>query len=269
MTKETKETEEGAPKIKVYLAGPDVFLPNPIQIGKDKKAILARHGIEGCFPFDNELPLGKNQQPREVAFAIAAGNEDMISKCTVVLANLMPWYGPGADNGTSFEMGFMSARAMFDDPDVLIIGYYPEGFPDLASKRVADMVYGGKVMTNSDGFLVSTETGRSIEKFGLHDNLMLIGAIHKTGGKIYGSFEEAAANIKNLLAAKQQEQSAQKEKLQLPRDLKPSPQDQPVPKKDENTLWGYHLSKASVVSAATAVVGAVAAAGFYVGRQSR
>ncbi|HEV2523920.1 MAG TPA: nucleoside 2-deoxyribosyltransferase [Gammaproteobacteria bacterium] len=255
----TVETEEGTPKkTHAYLAGPDVFLPNPIQIGKDKKAILARYGIEGHFPFDNELPLGENKEPRELAFAIAKGNEEMMSTCNVVFANLMPWYGPGTDNGTSFEMGFMSARAMHD-PNILIIGYYPDGIPEKFSARISSMVYNGKVSTSSEGFVSSTETGRGIESFGLSDNLMIEGAIQKTGGKIYGSFEEAAANVKNLLAEKQQKQSAQKENKSS--GDKPSPQEQPLAKKDENTLWGYSLAKCSVVGTATAVVGVAIAAG--------
>lgn len=74
---------------------------------------------------------------------------------------------------------------------------------------------------------------------------MIIGAIDKTGGKVYGSFEEAAANVKNLLTEKQRKQNAQK---------------QSVPKKDE-TLWGYSLAKCSGVGALKAVAGVAAVVG--------
>ena len=251
--------KEGTPRIKAYLAGPDVFLPNPIQIGKDKKKLLDGYDIEGCYPFDNELPLGEAKEPRELAFAIAQGNEDMMSKCNVILANLMPWYGPGTDNGTSFEMGFMSARAIHD-PNVLIIGYYPDGIPEKFSARISSMVYNGRVSTNSEGFMSSTETGRGIESFGLSDNLMIEGAIQKTGGKIYGSFAEAAANVKSLLAEKQKKQGAPKESKSSS-DLNAKPQQQLAPKKDENTLWGYGLATCSGVGALKAVAGVVAVVG--------
>jgi len=197
------------PPIKAYLAGPDVFLPDPVGIGKKKKELLKRYNIEGYYPFDNEYP--QTDDSTQVPFLIAKANEDMMSKCNVILANLMPWYGAAADNGTTFEMGFMSARAM-TDPNILIIGYYPDGIPEQLATRVTKVVYDGKVITK-DGSIVSTETGRTVENFQLTDNLMIIGAIKKSGGEIYGSFKEAAAHVRELFEAKQQRQSVPKEGL--------------------------------------------------------
>ncbi|HJW77212.1 MAG TPA: nucleoside 2-deoxyribosyltransferase, partial [Beijerinckiaceae bacterium] len=37
---------------KLYLAGPEVFLPEAIEIGRIKKDLCARYGIEGLYPFD-------------------------------------------------------------------------------------------------------------------------------------------------------------------------------------------------------------------------
>ena len=42
---------------RAYLAGPDVFFPNPVEIGAAKKAICAEHGLEGVFPLDANLDL--------------------------------------------------------------------------------------------------------------------------------------------------------------------------------------------------------------------
>jgi nucleoside 2-deoxyribosyltransferase len=36
----------------VYLAGPDVFLPNSARIGRRKQAICAAHGLDGHYPGD-------------------------------------------------------------------------------------------------------------------------------------------------------------------------------------------------------------------------
>lgn len=198
------------PTIKAYLAGPDVFLPEPIEIGKRKKELLKRYDIEGHYPFDNEYP--QTNDSTQVPFLIAKANEEMMSKCNVILANLMPWYGAGADNGTTFEMGFMSARAM-SDPNILIIGYYPDGIPEHLAVRVTKVVYNGDVTTTNEGRIVSTKTGRSIENFKLTDNLMLIGAIQKTGGKVFDSFEEAAANVQKLFAEKQRKLNMRREGL--------------------------------------------------------
>ena len=43
--------------LRVYLAGPDVFLPNAAEIGRRKREICAQYGFEGVFPLDNELNL--------------------------------------------------------------------------------------------------------------------------------------------------------------------------------------------------------------------
>jgi len=42
-----------APAMKIYLAGPDVFLPDALEVGKRKREICARHGLRGLFPLDN------------------------------------------------------------------------------------------------------------------------------------------------------------------------------------------------------------------------
>src|SRR6266404_969261 len=43
--------------MKIYLAGPDVFLPDAIEIGRRKAAICARHGVNGLYPLDNAIDL--------------------------------------------------------------------------------------------------------------------------------------------------------------------------------------------------------------------
>jgi nucleoside 2-deoxyribosyltransferase len=43
-------------KLKVYLAGPEVFLSEAIAIGL-RKELCSRYGFEGLDPFDNEAFL--------------------------------------------------------------------------------------------------------------------------------------------------------------------------------------------------------------------
>ena len=43
--------------MKIYLAGPDVFLPDAVEIGRRKAAICARHGLSGLYPLDNAIDL--------------------------------------------------------------------------------------------------------------------------------------------------------------------------------------------------------------------
>jgi nucleoside 2-deoxyribosyltransferase len=40
---------------KIYLAGPDVFLSNAIEIGQKKKDLCKKYGFEGHFPLDNKI----------------------------------------------------------------------------------------------------------------------------------------------------------------------------------------------------------------------
>jgi nucleoside 2-deoxyribosyltransferase len=42
----------------LYLAGPDIFMPDAKAIGDRKKALCARHGFEGLYPLDLGLPEG-------------------------------------------------------------------------------------------------------------------------------------------------------------------------------------------------------------------
>ena len=50
-----KEVEMRIPK--VYLAGPDVFLPSAVALGQQKREVCAAHGLEGLFPLDADLAL--------------------------------------------------------------------------------------------------------------------------------------------------------------------------------------------------------------------
>src|ERR1700730_12393314 len=61
--------------MKVYLAGPDVFLPKPDEMGRRKKELCTQYGLTGLFP----------------------------------LANPTPFHGPSADTGTVYELGYMAA----------------------------------------------------------------------------------------------------------------------------------------------------------------
>ena len=40
---------------RIYLAGPDVFLPDAEKVGDRKKALCERYGFTGVFPTDTDL----------------------------------------------------------------------------------------------------------------------------------------------------------------------------------------------------------------------
>lgn len=194
------------PEIHAYLAGPDVFLPDAVAIGEKRKAHLKTLGITGHFPFDNEIPKEAFAEPRNAARIIAAANERMMldagkdGRIPVILFNMTPWHGPSMDVGTAFEAGFMSALA-HSNPHVIIVGYTDDARP--FAERVMDKVYGGAAIDTSTGVPLAPD-GHMVENFGMEENLMLVHAIEKTGGKVCGSFEEAAQLARTLAVQKMQ-----------------------------------------------------------------
>lgn len=91
----------------VYLAGFDVFRADAIEHGRYLKALCDQHGLEGLYPFDNEVPQGMT--PAEAAAVICNANIAMIKRCDAVLANLNPFRGAEPDSGTAFEVGMAVA----------------------------------------------------------------------------------------------------------------------------------------------------------------
>lgn len=91
----------------VYLAGFDVFRADAIEHGRYLKALCDQYGLEGLYPFDNEVPQGLS--PEQAAAVICNANIAMIKRCDAVLANLNPFRGAEPDSGTAFEVGMAVA----------------------------------------------------------------------------------------------------------------------------------------------------------------
>jgi nucleoside 2-deoxyribosyltransferase len=151
----------------IYLAGPDVFLPDAVEIGRLKVAICARHGVTGRYPLDNSVDLAA----ADASLRIYRGLETMMDRCDAIIANLTPFRGPGADPGTVYELGYMAARAKF------CLGYCND--PALYAERVRRITK----VTSQDGRLVDTD-GLTVEDFGHHDNLMMIHALDLHGAPL-------------------------------------------------------------------------------------
>ncbi|HWA88639.1 MAG TPA: nucleoside 2-deoxyribosyltransferase [Rhizomicrobium sp.] len=154
-------------QLKAYLAGPDVFLPDAVEIGRRKRALCAEHGIVGLFPLDNEVSgVGT---PRDLALTISRLNEAMIDSCDIVLANLTPFRSPSLDPGTAFEIGYARAAGK------TIHGY---------SAAAGTLLERTRAVFRLDLDTLRDRDGSSIENFGLVDNLMIDGAIDANGGFI-------------------------------------------------------------------------------------
>src|SRR5690606_21686306 len=71
----------------LYLAGPDVFRPDATRRGQELKALCARHGFEGLFPLDQDVPADITDPAGQAAW-IYRNNIALIERADAVLANL-------------------------------------------------------------------------------------------------------------------------------------------------------------------------------------
>jgi nucleoside 2-deoxyribosyltransferase len=153
--------------IRVYLAGPEVFLRNAKEIGEQKKTLCKKYGFEGIFPVDIEINV-KGKSPREIGLCISSINEGLIKSCDIVVANTTPFRGPSADVGTVFEIGFAHALGK------LVFAYTNVTAP-FTERTIQSL--GNQVNRGQDGALWDVQ-GMFIEENGLTDNLMIDGCIN-------------------------------------------------------------------------------------------
>jgi nucleoside 2-deoxyribosyltransferase len=154
--------------MKIYLAGPDVFLPDAIEIGRRKVAICARHGLAGLYPLDNAVDL----TARDASLAIFKGNQAMMDAADAIIANLTPFRGPSADAGTVYELGYMAGRGK--------LCYAYSNDPAAYAERVARF---GDITKSGQGRLIDVD-GLTVEDFGLPDNLMMIHTLDPHGARL-------------------------------------------------------------------------------------
>lgn len=162
---------------RVYLAGPEVFLPEPSKIARERKILLAGLGMDGVFPLDSE---DAGESLPKSASAIFKTNCGLIDSCHALIANVTPFRGISADVGTAWEIGYACGQSK---PVVA----YSE---DLS-------VYRNKVFQGGwSGALEDARDsdGNLIEDFGGIDNLMVSESVIA----ICPTFEEAAGALRRF-----------------------------------------------------------------------
>jgi nucleoside 2-deoxyribosyltransferase len=142
----------------VYLAGPEVFLPDAEKIGRAKIEICADYGLAARFPLEPITDLhdpavtGPDRAVRLFDALVA-----QLDGCDAVIANLTPFRGPSADVGTAWELGYAAGR----------------GLPVFAYTNTLEHY-----------FARVTPDGLVVEDFDLADNLMLEGSVRRSGGDV-------------------------------------------------------------------------------------
>lgn len=149
--------------MRIYLAGPEVFLPEfGRPVFEAKKAACAEFGCTGISPMDGQVSL-EGLAPFAQGVAIYRANIAHMDATDAVIANMTPFRGVSMDAGTAFEMGYMAARGKpvlgyshvttpFDERSAR---YYEHGRPDI---------------------LEAYSACTSVERFDMADNLMMAGA---------------------------------------------------------------------------------------------
>ncbi|MEO0672543.1 MAG: nucleoside 2-deoxyribosyltransferase [Pseudomonadota bacterium] len=152
---------------RIYLAGPDVFLPDPIAAGRAKADRAKSFGLEGVFPLDASLDLdglAREEQARRIALA----NEALMRSCDAAVINACPFRGVSMDSGTAFEVGFMRALGR------PVVGYTHTAEP-FADRSQTLRSAGPDLAFDYD------TPALAIEDFGLPENLMITVAMSESG----------------------------------------------------------------------------------------
>lgn len=151
---------------KVYLAGPEVFLPEEENqyIVEKKKSILASLGMVGVDPLDNNINLPEDKTPNEKAMLIYRANKQTMDSCDACIANVSPFRGASGDPGTVFEVGYMVSQ-----------GKPVYGFTTMQEDYKDRFNFSGDI----------DNKGMMVEDFELSDNLMIECSILDNGGKFF------------------------------------------------------------------------------------
>ncbi len=139
----------------MYLAGPEVFLADAVEVGAAKKALCGRHGLVGVFPLDAPVEHLDGLPGHEIGLGVFDVCVALMHTCDLAVANMTPFRGPSMDVGTAVEIGYLHGRGTPVFGYTNVAGGYAE--------RVAP-------------------DGHTVEEFGLPDNLMAPGVVHRSTG---------------------------------------------------------------------------------------
>ncbi|TGL33411.1 nucleoside 2-deoxyribosyltransferase [Leptospira perdikensis] len=169
----------------IYLAGPEVFLPNALQVLSDAKVLCESFGYRALTPFDGEIT---DQIHLAKAKQIFQENISLIEQSDMVIANCNPFRGACVDDGTAFEIGYAYAKGK------RVFGYLNDkrSLPEIVRSKIPTKSHDSGYAIDEDGFLLNEDFGNSI-------NLMLEFSILGSGGSlVLGNLKTVLEFLRNL-----------------------------------------------------------------------
>lgn len=166
-------------KLKIYLAGPDVFRNNAVEHLTKLKKLCSEMGFEGLAPLDNVIDIDINDvNTKKHAKLIFRANVELIKKCDIIIANLTPFRGACIDDGTAWEIGYGHA-----------LGKKIYGYTEFYNSSLINV-------TNYMFDISKQPDFTEIENFGNSVNLMIADSINDSGGEILKTFSDCLTKIK-------------------------------------------------------------------------
>jgi nucleoside 2-deoxyribosyltransferase len=149
----------------VYIAGPDVFLSNSVEIYKAKSELCIAAGFKPNVPGDGTKAPPPGTTPVAMSRMFFEDDVAMASGSDFGIFHLTPFRGTSADAGTCVELGLMYA-----------LGKPLFGYTNIAGDYIA-RVTPRQAADSPLGPGQSDENGCHIEDFGNADNLMIDSAL--------------------------------------------------------------------------------------------
>lgn len=200
----------------LYLAGPEVFRPDPLAHAEQQRALCERYGFTPLHPVDNGSVSGEQSvetlrrlyaatrlyrtdtrpalmalpsEDMRCAMKIYLGNITYVRECDIVVANCNAFRGALVDDGTAYELGLGHGLGK------PTYGYIAAAVPEVQNvlERYPCTIQADGVPIDQDGYLVIGNFGNAI-------NLMLECGILLSGGRLVeGSFEDCLRAIRTDL----------------------------------------------------------------------
>jgi len=164
--------------IKVYAAGPQVFLVDAARWFADMQRMALGLGVELLVPLDPRLVLPAD---------IFQHNLALLRECAAVVASVDPFRGAEPDSGTCWEVGFAYALGK---PVVYVL------IDDSTTAAKATALFKAKGVDAAVAANGAAADGMLLEQFGFPLNLMLA-----CSGERRSSYYEALSQVVRLVKA--------------------------------------------------------------------